>query len=217
VTYPTANGIRLLDAAVHLPRVGAWHADITLDAEGGEALGEAVDLDLGALHLKGYVHRAGTWAGRMRARLRGGRLDVTVGPRAYRDVPARVVCTELATAAKLELSSASSPRIMSRHLKHWVRIKDTAGTALQALTSELGAAWRVRPDATLWVGEDTWPPSRLEESYVLDEDAAAGSLVLGVEAPVLEPGTTFLGRRVDRVLHRIRPDRIRTEVWFDRS
>jgi hypothetical protein len=89
VSYATANGIRVLDATVHMPRVGVWHADVEIDAEDVAQLGQKVALVVGEQRFHGATMRAFARLERVVARLRGGagKLHEEVPPRAYRDVP----------------------------------------------------------------------------------------------------------------------------------
>jgi hypothetical protein len=77
--------------------------------------------------------------------------------------------------------------------------------------------WRVLPDGTIWAGPETWPDSGLttDDYQILDEDPREGTALLGVEAPVLLPGTALAGRRVSYVEHLINAEGVRSNVWFE--
>jgi hypothetical protein len=86
------------------------------------------------------------------------------------------------------------------------------------LTAAPTATWRVLPDGSIWMGVETWPDSGLLEGddyQIISEDPMRAEAVLGVESPVIMPGTLLGGRRVSYVEHRLNSPETRTIVWFE--
>jgi hypothetical protein len=75
----------------------------------------------------------------------------------------------------------------------------------------------VLPDGSVWVGQESWPDSGLTADVyqVLSEDPSRAQAILGIETPLLMPGTTLGGRRVSYVEHRFGQPETRSSVWFE--
>jgi hypothetical protein len=208
----TANRQLLLAAVLTQPRVGAFHADLELDAEA--PLTGAVVLDLEGIEFRGTVVRSGVHGGRTRARVVGGAggLSRVLPAKNYAgNVRLEVVLRDILRETGETLSPRAETAILSRQLGKWHRQEGPASHALVALLDAARAIWRVERDGTVWVGAPAWPDATLEH-VLLDEDWAAGVITIAPERPELEPGTTFRGQRIEQVVHTLEPNALRTEA-----
>jgi hypothetical protein len=113
------------------------------------------------------------------------------------------------------LSPSSDAGALGQMLSKWIRMSGPALGELEALLGEAseGRVCRVLADGSVWVGKETWPEAT-PKATVLQDLRWCGQVELGVEAPELLPGTTFMGRRVEHVEHRVSPESVRTIVQF---
>lgn len=215
----TCDGLTVLEARVHLPLTGVWHAEVFLDSESViETLGRAtLSLTDGALVLVGTVRRADVWRGRVRASLVGGAhgLIKTVSARSYLLVPARTIVTGILDDCGEKLAASSDSTILGAVLPAWTRAGVSGGVTLAAIVDALGANWRMLPSGEVWIGVETWPASTMTDYVLIERRPEDASLLVAPERPTLLPGTMFEGGLVGRVVHHITPERTRTEVYFD--
>lgn len=217
----TANGLAVLDAAICMPRVGAWHADLRVDTPDAITGPVTISIDEGRLVLNGTVWRGGAFAGSASVRVVAGANGMRTIAKAkhYTQTSVRIVLGDLLSAAGEKLSSTASSSILSRHLDAWT----TAAIATGGLIARLlaiaspGSAWRFLPNGQIWIGTETWPDSGLADADFqdIDENPAVAEALIGVEAPVLLPGTTLLGRRVSYVEHLVNEAGVRSKVFFE--
>jgi hypothetical protein len=206
-----------------LPRVGAWHALVELDAAEAPAPGASAALAGERLALAGTVRDAGTdpATGRATARVVGGAggLARTVAARQYRAAPLRVLLTDLARDAGEALDAASDPATLASTPPLWTRAEGAAGDALAAMLAPVGASWRMTRGGALWVGREAWAPATLPaDAEALGDDPTELTSEYRAAAPFApEPGTTISGRRVSRVSVTITPDATRVRVWWERD
>jgi hypothetical protein len=215
MSFLTLNGAPALSAVVTMPLIGAWTAEVTVDAReapSGAARLEAAD---GKAVWVGTVYRAGMSNDSAMVRIVGGAggLAEEVEPKFYRDVDAGQVAREALEAVGERLSGDSDSSVVGTKLSAWARMRGPAGEALRALTGSLGAHWRVLADGSVWVGRESWPASRAAPQ-TLEQAPQAGMLEVWSEVPDLEPGQTLDGKRLTKVEHRI-GEEIRTLAWTD--
>lgn len=208
MSFASVNGAAVVSAAVSLPLVGAWVADVRIDSR-EPVEGEAV-LRLGdALELRGMVVSGGVHAGAAYARIVGGKgkLATELPARYYRDVPTRIPISDALTEAGEALASSSDPVLLDAWLSLWAR---TAGRASDALAWLLeaagGGAWRVLPDGSVWVGQDAWKPAPRFDFVEIEEHPAERRVEIATEEPKLLPGKMFLAKRVSHVRHVLSPE-----------
>ena len=219
------QGRDVVSAHVILPRVGRWSASVEVVADDTTGLLGAVVLDLGAIKLSGYATRGGDFAETVTLFIQGGRAGVmrTVEPRAWTEASAGVVLRSLAQDAGEVLSSACDPAVLAKPLPRWLRRQRLAWAELESIRKAAqGAgldevAWRFLPDGTLWMGREGWPVVDLDHD-LLDIQPTLNEGLIGVELPSLQPGTTFLGRKVEMVEYIVDASSVRTRVtWRDES
>lgn len=213
MSVPKLAGANVLVAQIRMPIVGAWVGAVTSSADAAPS--GSVLFEDGATQLRGYVIKAGSYGGRCRVSLVGGRggLSKTVTAKPYRSIPARIVIADLLAFAGETLSTRSDAGLLDTLLPFWHREAGTVGLALSALAENaLGASWRVLDDGRIWIGRDSFPEQAVKHR-IDDLDEARRYALIAPDAPDLRPGVTFLNRQVIEVTHLI-TERIRTEVWF---
>lgn len=220
MAFATLNGSPVLRGEIGIPRVGAWHADLAVDAT--EEIDGPCTLSIeNGLTLVGTAYRTGVWLDTAKLRIVGGAggLRTAAKPQHYRKTRLRAVLLDILATAGEALAGNSSESVLATSFPHWTTIGQTCGQMLSALLEDdrmpADVAWRIFPDGTLWVGVDTWPDSGLSDVVdyqVLEESPADGRLDLGIEAPLLQPGVTLAGQRVSYVEHSINGATARTRV-----
>lgn len=217
----TANDLAVLDATICLPRTGAWTADLKVDSPDALAGRVTISIDDGRLTLVGTAFRTGAFVDTAYVRVVGGAggLRALARARHYNGTNLRIVLRDLLAAGGETLSATADGSTLAKALPAWTTSAISVGRMIaRAIESAApGASWRILPDGTLWVGPETWLDSGLAaDSYqVMDEDPRRGEALLGVEAPLLLPGTTLGDRRVSYVEHRVGDAGVRSVAWFE--
>lgn len=213
----TVNGLPVLRCTLHVPRIGAWHAQVSVEAEEVGDLDAFIELELPGSTWQGYARRVGAHHGRVEVLVVGGAggLVAELEPRYYADAPVSVPLGDIMRESGEQLSLTVDPSVQSPMLARWTRSRGRAGRALADLVQTLGVeSWRVLEDGTIWLGTEAWDEVSLEHD-VLDEDPAHGRAALGVDEFVLRPGTVLEGRGISYVLHHLEPERMRSTVWYE--
>lgn len=215
------NGHGVVDGRIWFPRTGAWHAELRVDSTDPVTGAVTISIADGRLVLRGTVWRGAEYVDTSFLNIVGGAggLRSIARARAYTQTSLRIVLGDLLAGAGEKLSPTSDAATLARPLAAWTTPALPVGQAIaRALRSAAPtASWRVLPDGTIWVGPETWPDSGLttDDYQIMDEDPRQLTAELGVEAPVLLPGTTLAGRRVSRVEHVIGAEGVRSIVWFE--
>lgn len=208
----SVNDLAASEVTLTLPRLGRAVAEVRLNAgPGALTVDQAVTLAIAGSSWTMAVTRSGDDRGRLRVLLvaGAGKLHQPVKAKYYEGIPPATVARDLLA----DVGETPGQIDLPGNLQAWIR---RAGPAHEALTALLALypkrAWRVQPDGSIWIGEETWPDG--PAVTVLDERPAAGSYLLSL-APDLQPGMTIPGiGRIGRVVHRI-GQQLRTEVWTD--
>jgi hypothetical protein len=216
----TLNGEGVVSAALSFPRTGIWHADMIVDSPTEITGRVAIDVE-GRLALSGTVERGGIWQDADYLRVVGGAggLRLTAKAKHYTSTSVRIVLGDLLASVGERLSSKSDAGLLRRTVAAWTTAAIPVGRLITQLLLSVdpNSTWRVLSDGTVWAGPETWPDSGIVDSdfQILSEDPARAEAILGVEAPILMPGTTLGGRRVSYVEHRVGNPETRTSVWFE--
>ncbi len=215
----TANGLRVSRGVLTLPRIGVWHGELEIETDDASKVANAITLSIaeGLLELKGTARRAGVYGSHTSVRIVGGAggFSKALDSKFYRQIPARIPLGDALSAGGESLSSTADAGKLGQQLPFWTRQAGTVGSAFQQLSSELQAAWRVLPDGTTWLGDETWPTTKAKNVTVLSESPEDSSLQLQSDAPVLLPGTSLNGKNISRVEHIIEPASVRTTAWIE--
>jgi len=223
VAFATLNGRPVFHGSICMPRVGAWTANFAVD--GSAAITGGCTLAIaGGLTLVGTAVASGVWLDTARLLVVGGAGGLTKTARAqhYRQTTLRAVLQALLATAGERLASSSDATTLALTFPGWVTTAQPVGRMIAALLEDVrlppATTWRVLPDGSLFIGQETWPDSRLmnvTDYQDLAERPEDGAAELGVEAPALLPGTALGGRRVSYVEHRLDGEGARTAVWFE--
>lgn len=201
-----------------MPRVGVWTADVEVDTKDVSKFADKVELSVnqGALEYVGKASTVGANGDQSLIRMVGGRCGMgkAVGPKFYKDVPARIPVKDALDAGGEELSSTSG---LDTQLPWWTRREGTVGEAFGQLLEEVGSTWRVQSDGKIWVGTDTWPAASLRNAAITLDAPEDGRMELISDLPSLVPGTTFQGRKISRVTHYIEPESVKSVAWVEKA
>lgn len=199
---------------VTLPRVGMWHADLTVISE--TIPSGQVTAVLSTVDMVAHVQRAELVNGVLSLRLVGGFGGMGRDARAkhYRNPLVKHVLNDLLVDAGERLSSTSTAASLATALSYWTTLVSPTGAIVQALADVAGegVSWRMRHDGALWFGVETWPESPADVR-VLEQDATNAAQIVGTDACGIWPGTTVGGRRVDLAVHEI-GGTPRSTLWF---
>jgi hypothetical protein len=218
MAFCSVKGAPVLDGRIVVPRVGAWHADVTFDLATSTPANPA-NLVLGGQTFLGSFQRVGfDRAGRAVARIVGGAggLGTILTPKSYRAVPLRLPLNDALTAGKEKLSTTADPAVTSFTLTNWSSMQGSVGAQLALLVRAVsGATWRVLPDGTVWLGFESWPTSTLPDSVPISTDPEQQRITIASDAPAVLPGTIFQGSKISRVEHSIAPWGVRTTLYTE--
>lgn len=216
-----ANGQAVLDLALCLPLVGAWHADLRVDAPDTITGPVTISIDQGSLTLNGSASRGSAYVGTSYVRVVAGAggLGKTARARHYNQTSVRIVLADLLSDAGETLSMTASSAILAHRLDAWTTAALPVGELIGRLLGVAAppASWRMLPNGQLWIGTETWPDSgiALDAYQITDENPAAGEAILAPDAPLLLPGTALAGRRVGYIQHHVNEGGVRSQVWFE--
>lgn len=202
-----AKPIEPITAQIRMPRMGAWHADISTSDE--ETLSGLTTFTVDGVTYVGTVKpsNSGLDGTRARCRVVGGRggLSTKVQAKSYSGGAGTRVGTIVADILKdcgESLSDLSDAELLERRVPRWHITEGLASHALVKLADAVGGAWRVLRDGTLWFGVETWPEVS-PEGLIVDEDWSEGAITFAAEAPNMIPGTVFQGQRIELVVHEL--------------
>lgn len=193
------------------PAEGAWTA--LLQTLHDAAPSGAITLALPGLTLQGCVVGGEVYAGRCWLRLVGGRgkLGAEIPGQHFRLATARVIAEHLLLAAGEQLDPASSADL-DQILEHWHYFGGRCAEALAELCRVIGCAWWATPAGLIFLGTRTWPTAAPAGALVLDVRADVRRMGVALTDAALEPGTTYQGRQVLAVDHRLTPTTWRAQV-----
>jgi hypothetical protein len=148
------------------------------------------------------------------ARFVGGAdgLEKLLKPRYYESIPYRTVLADAIREAGERPGKLEVEGVAAQYVRRTMPLADL----LELLTPE-GKVWRINEEGEVEVTAPAWAASG--SAYAVEEvDHGAWGVVMDL---TLRPGTTlelYLGGaksqvRVERVVHRINPRRLVTEVW----
>lgn len=215
--FITLGGRPVVELAMGMPRIGVWWAQCAL-ADNEPAPAGKLELDLNGYALTGSVLRSAVNSGTPIAMIAGGggALSTKLRPKSYRQQTLRLILTDILGAAGDVVSSDSEAAVLGTIIPAWVIANRMAGEALASLVAYVdGAAYRYRPDGTLWVGHETWPLSSVEDVEELDNDPLRRKLTMFAPTPSVQPGETWgEAGQIGYVEHYLREGTFRTQLTF---
>lgn len=218
-SFMTCNGMRVVTCTLVLPRVGVWHADLTVDIDDdAEVPSGEVTLETEHRTWRATVRRGSEDRGVAKLRVVGGKggMGNIVPPKSYRAAIARLPIADALSAAGEALADSADRGTLHRMLPFWTSPSATAGEIVARVCADLGVAWRMLDDGTVWVGPETWPAWETPaDAMVTARWPDDGAVEVADETLSASPGMTFEGQRIGRVEHRISADGARTILFFD--
>lgn len=219
-TLLTVAGKAALRGHVLIPRVGAWHGTLWLDADtaptGAASLvwGDS-EATWSATILRGGVMTEGGPA-EVRFVGGGGGLATALAGGSSRNTSPRSLLGQILPGGGERLSGTSPTTTLDAAIARWSRDAGTCGQQIARLADSLGALWRVLADGSIYVGPEPGGTLTLDAStQVVHRNPALGSVTLASSAPwSFRVGQTYDGRRIDQIVHRISPREVRTELWL---
>lgn len=216
----TVNGLDVIEGRLFVPRIGRWTAEWKIDSDqeiDGAVVAAVGD---GSLTLKGTVIRGGEFVALASTRIVAGAggLTTVASPKHYNSMQAGTIVRDLLKNAGETLSSRADAGVLSTNLAAWTTLGLPIGRLFRRLLALLGSdvAWRILPDGSIWIGRETWPDSGLtaDDFEIIEQDDEQGFSIIGLEVPVMLPGTTLLGRQVSYVEYSF-TDVMRAKVWYE--
>lgn len=215
----TLNGLPVIEVKASLPRVGVWLADVSVDS--AEALSGKVTLSLDGFDMVGTVRRGGVTSDVGNYRVVGGAAGFgqAAKPKAYNNTSARIIAQDLLGDAGEALSSSVDPSLLARLLPSWVTLAAPTGFQFAQLVQTLQAeAWRMAPDGTVWLGNETWPVESPDTLNVSAIDLRLNRFkVTLTDGAMVMPGTCYqvADNRVSYVKVASEGGRLEAEVWCE--
>lgn len=210
----TVNGYDLLSATIREPRIGVWTAEVDVDAD--KVLDEHVTIEVDGVRWIGTLVRGQLDNGRVHALVLGGAaaLGVVLDAKFYLGAGMGVVLKDLMLETGETLSSSVTASVKNYAPDRWTRVQGTGAQVMRVMADELGMAWRVGRDGTVWLGAETWPD--VEVDYDETRRAAShGAVTIAPEAPLVAPGMTFQNAHVSLVTTRVTSGGVRQEILFE--
>jgi len=224
--FASVNGLAVLEGTVTLPRVGVFHADLSVDAYAPQS-GKAT-ITLGTQKLVGTFARNGVdITRRLRARVVGGAggLATLLPPKSYGSVPLKIPLSDALRDAGETLSPSADASLLATQLSAWSRMRASASSVIASLLQVVpNAVWRVLLDGTVWFGFETYPTTTLSDAFPIQSEPEKGRVTIASVTPSILPGTSFQftapGQglqtvKVSLVHHLIRAAGLRTVIYFE--
>jgi hypothetical protein len=197
--------IEPIQATLQHPRMGVWECSLHLDTEvvpTGKIKFSLDDLEFTATVLADH---SGIDGSRAKCRVVGGNghLSRVIPAHSYSggaSVKVGTVVKDILKACGEDLSDLADGPTLDKTLPRWHVTSSKASDALTALAEQVGAAWRVLRDGTVWFGTETWPEVAPEGTLV-NETWHDGHLTLASETPDMVPGTVYQGQKIEHVTH----------------
>lgn len=207
---------------VSIPRIGAWHADLSMDTDDASQFAGMLSLVIGdgasTITLVGTPKRIGAYTGTVSMRLVAGAAKLATPAKAkYYSLPTlKIPLTDLISDAGETLSSSADAAVLGTQLLAWANTpRPTAFNITSLLASgSVGTSWRMLADGTVWVGPEAWPDASLD--YVLlNSWPEENKIEISSEAPVLMPGTVLDGLKISYVEHHITAAVVHSFAWVE--
>jgi hypothetical protein len=217
---------------VSLPLTGAWTADVVADPASSNSdlpsVGDPMVISIGegGFNIQGTVARVNNAFGSIFARVVGGNwgLKTSLPAKAYggaAPVTFGMVLDDILNQCGEELSTSTPGNITNITLPFWTVRAGPGWKALGALIrtartiSGTLVNWRVLPDGTFFVGQETWPQSPLVEFDLLQWVPSEIRATVYAQNPNILPGQSWQSGNVSQIQHDIEPEKVRTTIWFD--
>lgn len=197
------NDVSVIRGNVDFHIQGRWQARLVLSGDEPSKVLGPVTLSLGSLVLQGTAIIAAADSGNLvSVQVVGGMagLEKPCPPKDY-GTPTTLgtVLRDALAEGGESLSTSSDQAILDRVIHRWTRVLDNVGNAFkQVLKAQGDLTFRVLPDGTYWVGQDSWPQAT-GDFKVLSESPAEQRIVLGLEDALVMPGQVLQGQKLTSV------------------
>jgi hypothetical protein len=222
VTTAAGLAFAVTEGMLHLPRLGVWHADLTLIAPGSSASntvlkGKAAVTLAGITYSGTFGLNGPTQRDTIRARINGGAggLGTVLPPNGYRATTLKLVISDILNGAGEALSPTADPAVLATNLPYWARLQQPAGLALQSALQITGSSWRILADGTVWFGTETYPLATQTDFVAIRFEPELARYEFGSYQPSILPGTTFKGQKVSAVVHYVHPDSLSSQLFYE--
>lgn len=216
----SANGITINNiactGALNLPASGVWTLDAHVHASSDDMVPTgAVTIDVYGRQFSGTVTRKDIVSMGAAVRVVGGqgKLESHLkAPKAYRNVSAKTILTEILSAVGETMGTCDAHQISD-----WSLDAGRPACALLAdLAAHCGMRWSVEDDGSISMRKPTWSEQAIADTLVEGESLTAGISVLHVDTSVI--GSIKAGVRVaGRKIHMARVVSVdsgeRVELW----
>jgi len=225
VVDSVGNEFPVMDGDLLLPYYGNWSASVSFASADLLPSGKVTLSWLGKTFL-GHIIRVGENEGRVACMIAGGAggLAKTVPPKMYDfNVKLQLPVTELLSAVSETLSPSSTQSVLNKQLQNWTRMEKEAAMLLSVLTDQVKTIWRVLPDGSVFVGDDTWSVSDNFDYTLLSQQQMYHTAELAVNSVSLFPGMRFpradeyealSQKKMACLRYAISPSSSRLTVWF---
>ena len=150
-----------------------------------------------------------------------GGLNKDLGAKFYRNTTFGEVVGDVLLEAAEKLDQTTSSAITGYQRAQWQRAVGRAGVALWRVVDSLNASlrttshvWRITRAGEVLLVVDTFATEvEMEHDLIKDEPLEGSKLVAPATAPILRPGTKFLGEKVGRVVTDVASGGIRQRYW----
>jgi hypothetical protein len=207
------GGLRAVAVQITIPRVGAWVADVDLDA--AQAVAGTVVLSIDGVERVGAVVRGAVSSASWRGRIVGGRGGLS---RVLSAVALRGSTLDDVLAGVLRDAGEIGGSALDLVAPLWARIEAPASTLVSDVARAAGLPWRVQADGSVRVEADTWADfAPTGDVDVIDDWPERGVMLLGGDVLGIEPGRTLVlpGRapvRVEQIEIRATPRELRATI-----
>lgn len=224
------NRRAVLEASVHLPRHGQWHADIDLEGTENDLPAfvrlVATDTITGeSSSLAARVVSADPWRDRLHVLLIGGlgNGDAVMAPRTFRRSTGASILQAIASTMGAIVSSFSSSRVLVDVFERYSIPAVSSATALDLFAHEIGAVWRYTDAGEIWIGDEPDSPEargrnakRVSSAFVVVERVPIDlRWVVVAELPLPRPGQYLDDQIIGRVAYEIAPSVCRAVIDCD--
>ena len=205
-TFSPDGGVTLsvLSARGVLPLRGAWAWEVELDggAEDTPAQGARSTLEIGGRSFRGYVRDVAPWHGRIRLFLEAGAAGMRTAAEAqgFESVLVSELVSRIVTDAGEILAAPLSSETV---LGAWHRPAGPAAVALSAVCEASGLGWRFTDAGEVAVVVESWAEAPDVAALEIAPDGADGSTEIAPLVPSIDPGMTWRGRRIERVVYHL--------------
>jgi hypothetical protein len=222
ITTSAGQVYTIVEGMLHLPRIGVWHADVTLDAPGSSSaatmLSGKATVSWGGTPYSGtFALNGPTQRDTIRARINGGGsgFGKIFQPKGYRATTIKQVVGDILNTAGESLSPTADPNVLAYQLPYWTAMQQGCGIALQSVLQVTGSAWRLLPDGSLWFGTETYPASQQTDFVQIRNEPELARYEFSSYSPTILPGTAFKNQRVSAVIHYINPGAMRSQLLYE--